>query len=110
MMKHLRWMAAIPIFLLLGCAGADRYKLPPPRNTQLLATAQGVVYAEPAASAPVTPSRYCVTSGGSCALPAPVETGLSCTCESASPKYSYGGRTGAMPPMPEWADPSLAPR
>lgn len=90
-----------------GCASKpDRYKLPPPRNTQPLPTAQGVVYGKAPASI-ANPTDRCITSAGHCPLPATTETGQPCTCDSKNPEFTYGGSTGPIPPMPDWADPGL---
>lgn len=90
-----------------GCAGKpDRYKQPPPRNTQALPGAQGVVYGRAPATL-ANPTDRCITSAGHCPLPAPTETGLPCTCDAKGGEYTYGGSTGPIPPMPEWADPRL---
>lgn len=44
--------------LAAGCASKpDRYKLPPPRNTQPLPTAQGVVYGKATAAIANTNER-----------------------------------------------------
>lgn len=94
--------------LVAGCATPrDRYKLPPPRNTQPLSSAHGAIYAKDIRAPPVNPTSLCITSAGYCPLPAPTETGLPCTCESTNPEFSYGGRTGPIPPMPDWADPNM---
>lgn len=102
-------MALLPL-ALVACAGKpDRYKLPPPRNTQPLPAAQGTVYGQPPARIQ-NPTDRCITSAGHCLLPASTETGLPCTCDSKSPEFSYGGSTGPIPPMPDWADPRLKHR
>jgi len=94
--------------MVAGCATPpDRYKLPPPRNTQPLPSAHGVVYGGEASAAIRNSTDRCITSAGHCPLPAPAETGLPCTCESKSPEFTYGGSTGPIPPMPDWADPRL---
>ena len=95
--------------VIAGCASPpSRYKLPPPRNTQPLPTAQGSVHGVASGVGEIeTPSGRCITLAGHCMLPAPAPTGLPCTCDSKNPEFSYGGRTGAIPPMPDWADPRL---
>lgn len=48
-------MALLPL-ALVACAGKpDRYKLPPPRNTQPLPAAQGTVYGEPPPASRIRP-------------------------------------------------------
>ena len=90
-----------------GCASApDRYKLPPPRNTQALPSAHGVLYGNAPAKLS-NPTNLCITSAGHCPLPTTTETGLPCTCDSKNPEFTYGGSTGPIPPMPDWADPRL---
>ena len=98
----------VTTIFVTGCASRDnRYKLPPPRNTQALPTAHGSVYGKQGAELPVNPTNRCITSAGHCLLPAPTETGLPCTCDSTNPEFTYGGSTGPIPPMPDWADPNL---
>ena len=82
--------------------------MPPPRDTQPLPEARGVLYGKlPATIA--NPTDRCITTAGHCPLPATTETGLSCTCDANNGQYIYGGSTGPIPPMPDWADPSLRP-
>lgn len=104
-----RWCMLVSLAVLAtGCATPrDRYKLPPPRNTQPLPTAHGSVYPGDTTTPPANPTSRCITSAGHCPLPAPAGTGLPCTCESTNPEFSYGGKTGPIPPMPAWADPNL---
>src|ERR1035437_10179925 len=103
-----QWCLMLLVIVAAGCATPNaRYKLPPPRNTQPLLSAHGVVYAKDAPASPVKPTDRCITSAGHCPLPGPTETGLSCTCDSTSPEFTYGGTTGPIPPMPDWADPKL---
>jgi hypothetical protein len=101
------WLLAGFAIVAAGCAHDPnaRYKLPPPRNTQPLLTAHGVVYAKEAPASPVNPTALCITPAGHCPLAQATESGLPCTCESTSPEYTYGGKTGPIPPMPDWADP-----
>ncbi len=101
------WLLAGLVIAISGCANRnDRYKQPPPRDTQPLPSAHGSVYGK-AAGTPTSLSDRCITSAGHCPLPAAVQTGLPCTCDSKNPEFSYGGRTGPIPPMPDWADPRL---
>ncbi len=91
-----------------GCADPNaRYKQPLPRNTQPLLSAHGVLYAKGANAAPLKPTDRCITSAGHCPLPVTTETGLPCTCDSTDPEFTYGGTTGPIPPMPDWADPKM---
>jgi hypothetical protein len=103
-------MLGVSLMLALAvsaCASKpDRHKLPPPRNTQPLAGAQGTVYAQPPARIQ-NPTDRCITSAGHCPLPASTETGLPCTCDAKNQEFSYGGSTGPIPAMPDWADPRL---
>ncbi|MBV2235031.1 MAG: hypothetical protein KUL75_05725 [Sterolibacterium sp.] len=96
----------LPLVFSACASQPDRYKLPPPRNTQPLPSAQGSVYGQPAARLK-NPTDRCITSAGHCPLPATTESGLPCTCDSRRPEFSYGGRTGPIPAMPDWADPRL---
>ncbi|CAG4884801.1 exported protein of unknown function [Georgfuchsia toluolica] len=92
-------LPAISLLLVLGCAGSDAQRQRLPLDRQLLPDAQGVVYDAPTEQTPQHPAQYCITTGGSCALATSSETGLSCTCDSSNPKYSYGGRTGSIQPQ-----------
>lgn len=103
-------LATLLTATLSACASKpDRYKLPPPRNTQPLAGAQGAVYAQQPARLQ-NPTEYCITSAGYCTLPSASESDLPCTCDAKNQSYSYGGRTGPIPAMPDWADPRLKHR
>ncbi len=93
--------------IVAGCASKpDRYKQPPPRNTQPLPDARGSLYGKTPPTI-AQPTERCITSAGHCLLPATTETGLPCTCDAKDGAYTYGGTTGPIPPMPDWADTRL---
>lgn len=94
---------------LSACAGrGDPYKLPPPASVGALVGAKVQVFrlAGAASEAAASTASVCSTNGGYCSVPADTPAGLRCTCEAGDGSYLYAGRTGDIPPMPEWADPN----
>lgn len=101
MLRSYGVVVAAASFLLAGCAGGDRYKLPPLPETKLLSAAHGTVYNNSVQQKADQPTTFCITSAGYCKLAEPVETGLSCTCDADNPRFSFGGKTGPLPNRPE---------
>ena len=101
MLKIYGLVMAAASCLLAGCAGGDRYKLPPLPETRLLSAAHGTVYSNTVLQKADQPTTFCITSAGYCKLAEPVETGLSCTCDTDNPRSSFGGKTGALPKSPD---------
>ncbi|CAG4884765.1 protein of unknown function [Georgfuchsia toluolica] len=102
MARNLQLLITISLLLVPGCAGNDAQGQQQPLDRQLLPDAQGVGYDALAEQTPQYPALYCITTGGSCVLVTPADTGLSCTCDSNNPKYSYGGRTGSIQPSSKY--------
>lgn len=91
--------------LLSACASDDRYKLPPPPANAVLQDARATVF-KLAAAASDAQASVCTTTAGYCSVPVGTPAGLRCTCEAKDGSYVYAGQTGAVPPLPAWADPT----
>ena len=110
--NHARFLGAViltcVVVAALNACAISRSALPPPLSVDALPGARAQVFRLAGApeTAPV-PASVCTTSAGYCPVPAGTPAGLRCTCEAPDGSYTYAGRTGGIPAMPEWADPSL---
>ena len=107
--KHIAWSDISALICILSACAVDPSKLPPPRAVEALPGAQAQVFRLAGSStleAATTTASVCSTEAGYCPVPAGTLAGLRCTCEAPDGSYTYAGRTGEIPPMPTWADPS----
>lgn len=99
-------LAGAVVVALSACA-IDPSTLPPPPEVDALVGARAQVFKLAGAVETTSPAAsVCATSAGHCPVPADTPSGLRCICEAPDGSYVYAGRTGEIPPMPAWADPS----
>ena len=111
--KYVAWAGASFLVCMLSACAAAPYTPPPPLAAESLAGALAQVFQLAGSSnsgAPTTTASVCSTEAGYCPVPAGTLAGLRCTCDAPDASYTYAGRTGDIPPMPTWADPSKARR
>lgn len=107
--KHFAWIGAGALVCILSGCAVDPSTLPPPLSIDALPGARAQVFQLAGSStsdAATTTASVCSTEAGYCPVPAGTPAGLRCTCDASDGSYTYAGRTGEIPPMPAWADPS----
>lgn len=107
--NHVAWFGASVLACILSACAVDPSTMTPPRAVEALPGAQAQVYRLAGSSTPevaTTTASVCSTEAGYCPVPAGTLADLRCTCEAPDGSYIYAGRTGEIPPIPAWADPS----